>query len=87
MKADNEAQATPEEKQVLRKGDRVAIVLRGAGVQTREGGYEVKHVKKGLAYIWDGQNTEDYGYDAKTGEWAGDDFMGFSRRIERERDE
>ena len=64
----------------MRKGDTVTVVLRGAGVETREE-HEVLRVSKGIIYTTD----SDYGYDAETLAWLGPDFGGFSRRIERAR--
>ena len=60
-----------------RKGDKVIVVLRGAGVETREDA-EVWKVSKGVVHTTD----SDYGYEAATGRWTGPDFGGFSRRIE-----
>lgn len=61
----------------MRKGDDVVVVLRGAGVETREES-QVVSVRKGIIYTTD----SDYGYDLLTLQWLGPDFGGFSRRIE-----
>jgi hypothetical protein len=67
----------------FRPGDKVNVVLTGAGYTTRDEGFEVSNVEEGVAYITDGENSDDSGYDARTGEWSGPQYGGFSRRIER----
>lgn len=61
----------------FKKGDEVVVVLRGAGVETRET-CEVLRVSDGVVFTTD----SEYGYDVDTGAWLGPDFGGFSRRIE-----
>lgn len=66
----------------FRKGDAIVTVLRGAGVATREAGV-IACVRKGHAWVDNGPGNDLSGpYDPVTGKWLGDDFMGFSRRIE-----
>lgn len=66
----------------FRKGDAIVTVLRGAGVETREDGV-IAYVRKGHAWVDNGPGNDPSGpYDPTTGKWLGDDFMGFSRRIE-----
>lgn len=60
----------------LRRGDRVVVVLRGAGVESRED-HDVIEVSKGVVYTTD----SDYGYDVETLRWLGPD-SDFTRRIE-----
>lgn len=60
----------------FRKGEKVIVVLRGAGVETREDA-EVLRVGEELVYTTD----SDYGY-FQNGKWTGPDFGGFTRRIE-----
>ena len=65
---------------LFRKGDRVEVVLTGAGVTTREH-TTVAYVKKGIAYTDNGPGNDSDPYFADTGVYAREDFMGWSRRI------
>lgn len=66
----------------LRKGDDVVVVLRVAGVETREEA-TILRVSKGVAYVDNGPGNDPDPYDANSGAYVRDVFFGVFRRVER----